>query len=367
VRAFRTLYCGALLLLSLNAWAEFSLEAPPPPEGLPEPQRTHAQDRYGQLQAQKTSIEQRVVQLHIECHHVDAGDTGLVKSCSQTNLSLREAINGYNHDLADYKCRLAAYAQTAIPAIKSAIAGDQEALRRLGFDKTVAGYAELQEVTEHAREDLQRELMEAAVTSAFSASAAALTSGVMKAGSLGTGQAEALYAKAQRLGITNPDALNAILALGKVKGKPEMARQASKVIGYLKQAGEEGWSAYKVSGSKSDADRLWDTAGFALVFVNEVAPEAAEAMAGRMPVLAVNVVSGGMSIQPGLSAAPAIATFIHDMRLAGYAQNALDSLDTGLQGQTSALRQLDERIKTLVAAEKFYRAGGPVCDHSPRS
>ncbi|MGH8747065.1 MAG: hypothetical protein ACREUK_11320 [Burkholderiales bacterium] len=353
----------AAACLSVHALAQLRLEPPPPvPAPIREPQRGALMRTHDALESRKTAAEKGVASLNAECSHVDSSDAARVAGCRGRNQDLRQAIAAYRRDLAAYKSAAytCALAKPSIDAFKAEITDTQAAIRRLGLATTVGAYEQLQDMSQQQLDDLNGELRDAILSSALSVGTDAIKEGLIQAGSIGTGQAERLATKAEKLGITNPDVHDAILALGHVQGKPEMARNAKYVIDQLRQLTEASYETYKIDHSKSGGEFLWGVAGFTMVFVRDVAPDAAKELAKRMPVLAVGA-AGKIGVEPGLAVAPAVATFIQDMRLVGYTRDAVAKLDVATAGELEAIDRLHKRMVALVQGLKRSRATAAAC------
>jgi hypothetical protein len=335
------------------AFAQLRLEAPPlVPAAIPQPQRGALDERRAGLESRKVATEQGVASLNADCSHVDSRDTPRVAQCRGRNQALQQAISAYRRDLRAFKCALA---QPSIAALRAQIADTQEAIRRLGLATTTEAYEQLEDMSRDQKADLDKELAEAFLSSALSVAA----SGALKLGSLGTGQSERLATQADRLGFPSY-VRKKILALGHVKGKPEIARNVKITIEWLRRDAELGYHGYRTGQAQTAGERLWGAAGIAITLVKEVAPEAAAELAKRAPVLAVGVAKR-ITVEPGLAVAPATATFIHDMRLIGYTSEAIRELDVGTEGQLKAVDRLHLRMVALVRRLKTNRATAVEC------
>jgi hypothetical protein len=343
----------AILIAMSAAWAQIALEPPPPVRNsIPEPQKSALETEKHGLEARRSVIESGVAKLGADCSRVDAQDAVRVSECSGRNHRLREDIHAYRQAVAAYKCRLA---EPTVLALKRDIAGNEEAIRKIGLGPTVEAYERLAQMTKDQKIEFESAMLEATLNVLLSSLVDVIKAGTVAAASTGTAQGRHYAKLAADYGLDDPRLLNAIKAFSETRDKPEMARQLNEIIDRIKLLGQASLKAYKAGGAKTDADRAWKLAGLAMVLAKEVAPKAAERLAQQFPSLAVDIAKN-LTIKTGLAVASPAVTFAHNMRVLGYTRQAVEQLDIATDHQLRAIDILHERMKRLVGEVKEQRS-----------
>src|SRR5882672_5935351 len=130
-----------------------------------------------------------------------------------------------------------------------------------------------------------------------------------------------------------------------------MARQLNVIVDTLKVQIVAARQAGKASEAHANAEKAWKYAEFAVVYLREIAPDAAAQLAKKFPSLALDVAKN-LTVKTGISVASPIVTFGHNMRVLGHTSDALRGLDAAVDGQLEGVDRLHERMKTLVARLK---------------
>lgn len=351
--------CALLLwLVAVPAIAQVNLEpARPVPPGVTEPPRGSLEREKSRLDGARAQVEGGVAGLNRECGKVDQKDAARVAECGARNRQLREAIAAYRRDLAAYKCALAA---PAIEALGHGIAREQQAIRNLGFATTAAAFEQLRELTEDQRQDFLNEILQATVLGAVDVGLDALKDVMSASISLNPVSVRGVVAKAEKLGISNPHVLEALHAVGRARNKRETVDAARFFLEQLRLAAEAAYQTHVTTKSRSSGEALTNLGALAIVFVNELAPEAAAALAKRAPSLALEV-GGKLTLKGGLAVAPVASSFLWNMHVAGKTEAELARLELMPNEQLAAQRRLHERMKHVVEERKVHRAALRSC------
>lgn len=264
-------------------------------------------------------------------------------------LKTRDVNSLYPHFIPDRKCRRRSR--------------NQEALRtRHYYDRR--GVPELGQISEEQLDEFKVVLIEAIVDFGISGLLDAAKKGVLVAGSTGTAQGKHYVKLARDLGADNAHFLEAIEKFSNAKGKPEMARALNGVIDQLKLMGDAAYKNVKAEHSRNGREFLLKYGNFMMVFVKQVAPDAAKEMADSFPSLAVDLAKK-VGIKNALKVASPVATFIHDMRLVGYTNDAIAELDIATEVQLRGVKDLRDRMETSVKKLKEQRAISVTCMPRP--
>ena len=345
------------LLLPIGVAAQIALQAPPiVPAYVPQPERGTLIDQRRGLEQRKGELERGVDSLNAECGRVDSSDTAAVSACRARNVGLKEGIAAYRRDLAAFRCALS---NAAIPGLRQQVASTQDAIRNVGFGTSVEAYNDLEEMTKQQRTqfiaDMQDQTMSAIWAALTDVAIDLAKAGTLALASTGTAQGKHYIKMARSLGIDNPDVIGAIDALSKAEGKPAQARALNELIDKMKPLGKTSVTAYKAGSAESDGERAWRLAALGMLFVKQLAPEMVDRLATKLPTLAFGAVRQ-VTISTGLAVAPAGALFIHNMRVMGHTDEAIEQLDIATHQQLDAVRRLDVRMKSIVSQLKEQRS-----------
>lgn len=352
-RCARMLVPLLLCLAAVPAAAQVRLEpAGPVPQGVAEPPRSSLEGEKARLDGARGRIEGGVAELNAGCARVDSKDAARVADCRARNQQLREAIAAYRRELAAYKCALAA---PAIDALGRGVEREQQALRQLGLGTTAAAFEQWRELTEEQRQDFVNEMLQATLLGAIDVGLGALKDVMSASISLNPVSVRGLVARAEKLGITNPHVHDALRAIGAARNKRETVEASKFFLEQLRLAGEAAYQTHVTTKSRSSGEALTNLGVLAMVFVNELAPDAAAALARRLPSLAVEI-GGKLTLKAGLAVAPVAASFGWNMVVAGMTQAELERLELLPNEQLEAQRRLHERLKHLVQELKAQRA-----------
>jgi len=336
-------------LIALTAHAQMRLEVPQEvSHDVAEPDKTRLLSEKDRLATSKTGIEGGVAALNSECSRVDTSDVGKVADCRSRNQHLRQAIDTYKRELAAYKCALA---EPAIAALKESIAGNQEAIRKIGLDTTAEAYERLGEMTKEQLHEFEEEIIEAT----FSAIIEVVKLGTVAAASTGAVQGRHYVKYAKDLGIDNPHVLEGIEAFANVRGKPEQARALNHAIEEMKVVSLTSFHGLMAGGSKALPDQAWHLAAIALVMTEDMYPQLAQQLAKKFPSLAVGVLKK-ITVRTGVAVAAPLVSFSFNMWALGRTNDVVQQLDLATAKQLDAVKKLHERMRVLVDRLKVQRA-----------
>ncbi|MGO9402713.1 MAG: hypothetical protein ACLPVW_04485 [Terriglobales bacterium] len=224
-----------LLLIGITragTWAQTIPQIGDIPPALPASQRTDLERQRSALLEQRSALMSKVAAHNQKCASVAEGSS-LAGECAQSRSQLQtdksayiEAVTSFNAALAGASASPRAELEARIAELRKQIQLDQTAIRNLGFAQRAPEFEEWQGLAADSQKQFEEESREALID--FGLEGLSKTAGVI--GAWNPAKANKMIARLQQAGITDPYALEAIRALGNLRGKPASAKEVKALI-----------------------------------------------------------------------------------------------------------------------------------------
>lgn len=221
-------------MLSIQVQAEVP-ELKPVPLDLPKDVHTALLKQAEELTAELGELARRNGELIKNCAAVDEGSVAAEK-CRREQAALEDGRDHYV--AATLRFNSIVDAEVSINELKTRIARDQEAIRRLGFSSRAEDFQEWEKLADEARGQFEEQALSSITDLLFAGAADANKAVIAGTGRLNTFSSQKLIGRLKEKGISDERVLNVIREIGAAKGKPARAKATKELIELVEKKGD---------------------------------------------------------------------------------------------------------------------------------